>query len=470
MSKDVARRALRQLSDRPSLMAPEAGAPMETSSGGVETVSTQFVMDLRELAAMSTDATELAAIWQARKEGIAADYWGDSAPSQSKPFAFSEGTAVIPVHGSLINRYSWSSSWATGYNFIRSQLTAANADPDVKRIVLDVDSYGGTVSGCQETGEAIAKSDKPIMAMVDDSCFSAAYWLASQADQLNVTPTGRVGSIGVVMMHVDMSKALDNYGVKVTFLYAGSHKIDGNPVQPLSRDAKERFQAEIDACYDLFCAAVAEGRGLPDKKVRGTEALTYRAEDALKIGLIDGIKDMNAAVAAFVSGEEDDPQHDDDQPEAQENDMAVKPNASGGEQPSNETTAALTEAQLAEASKTGADAAKARIAAILTHPEAQGRGALANHLAFETDMSADAAGKLLAVSAKEGTAAPPPNKEEPSAEESRFRRAMGSAEHPEVGAGATGATGANGEQAEDRGLAVLASYRKFTGTAEKKTA
>lgn len=150
--------------------------------------------------------------------------------------------------------------------------------------------------------------------------------------------------------------------------------------------------------------------------------------------------------------------------------MAVKPNASGGEQPSNETTAALTEAQLAEASKTGADAAKARIAAILTHPEAQGRGALANHLAFETDMSADAAGKLLAVSAKEGTAAPPPNKEEPSAEESRFRRAMGSAEHPEVGAGATGATGANGEQAEDRGLAVLASYRKFTGTAEKKTA
>lgn len=462
MSKDVAHRAMRQFTDCPSLIAPEAGHPIDMTINGVETVSTQFVMDLRELATMSADGSVLATLWQSRKDGIAADYWGDSAPVQSKPFAFSEGTAVIPVHGALINRYSWSWSWATGYNFIRSQLDAANADPDVKRIVLDVNSYGGTVSGCQETGDAIAKSGKPVLAVVDDSCFSAAYWLASKANKINVIPSGRVGSIGVVMMHVDMSKALASYGVDVTFIFAGKHKVDGNNTQPLGKDAKARFQADIDACYDQFCAAVASGRGMADADVRATEALTYRAEDALDLGLIDGINDMNAAVAAFVSGEECDPQITDDQPEAtQESEMAVKPNAADGAQPSGETTA--TETQLAEATRTGADTARTRISAILGHAEAKDRSTLANHLAFETDMSAEAAGKLLAVSAKETSAVPPKpeGSEQAQGEQSRFRRAMESAEHPGIGSDAgKGEPGADGQ---NRGPAILASYRKAVG-------
>lgn len=467
MSREAAQRALRQLCERPAFLSPGAARPIDLTINGVETVSTQIIADLRELAALGSDKAVLVEGWQTRKEAIAADYWGDSATVQSKPFAYFEGTAVIPVTGALINRYSWSWSWATGYNFIRAQLDAANVDPDVQRIVLDVNSYGGTVSGCPETAEAIAKSGKPVLAMVDDSCFSAAYYLASQAKRINVIPSGRAGSIGVVLMHMDVSKALKDYGIQVTLLFAGAHKVDGNPYEPLSADARDRFQVDIDACYADFCATVAKGRGMAEEEVRATEALVYRADEALSIGLIDGVSDMNAAVAAFVSGaecdpplgddEDDDPVDDDDnQPEAQENDdMAVKPEATGGEQPSAEAVTASAEA-LAEATRIGAEAAKTRISAILTHPEAVGRAKQASHMAFETEMSVEDAGKLLAVSAKEAAPVAPVA----PAATSRFQAAMAAAVHPEVGADASGeeATGA-----QPMGKRALASYGKIVG-------
>lgn len=456
MSKATARRALRQMTGQPVLISVEA-----VSAPNLETVSNQVLADLRELSLMGESRTQLAEMWEARKNGIAMDYWGDAAPVQSKPFAYSDGNAVIPVHGSLINRYSWSWSWATGYNFIRSQLDAANADPDVKRIILDVNSYGGTVAGCPETAEAVAKSGKPVLAMVDDSCFSAAYYVASQASRINVVPSGRAGSVGVVLMHMDVSKALEDYGIKVTLLHAGEHKVDGNPYEPLSDAVKAELQADIDACYDQFVATVAKGRKLDEKVVRDTEARCYRAEEALALGLIDAVSDMNTAVAQFTSGEECDPPLDDaDQPEAKENAMPpVQPVATeGGAQPSAEA--------IAEAQKAGATAATARISAILTSPEAEGRSTLANHLAFNTDMSTETAVATMKVAAKEAVAEAP--KPAP-ATGTAFDRAMATATHPGVDASDGTEKPAEPTEEKDGGKRILAAQRAAFGTREVRT-
>src|SRR5574343_323197 len=77
---------------------------------------------------------------------------------------------------------------------------------------------------------------------------------------------------------------MDDAGVKITFIYAGDHKVDGNPYEPLPEDVKNRMQARIDGLYDIFVSTVARNLGIAEEAVRATEALTYSAEEAVSIG------------------------------------------------------------------------------------------------------------------------------------------------------------------------------------------
>ncbi|PZP55979.1 MAG: S49 family peptidase, partial [Delftia acidovorans] len=123
------------------------------------------------------------------------------APSSgNKPFAFSGGFAIIPIHGSLINRYGgYYHGYVTGYNFIRSQMNAALADPDVEAIIFDVNSNGGEAAGCFELANEIfaSRAVKPSFSVVDSNAYSAAYALGSAATKMAVIPSGGAGSIGV---------------------------------------------------------------------------------------------------------------------------------------------------------------------------------------------------------------------------------------------------------------------------------
>ncbi|HCR6545409.1 TPA: S49 family peptidase, partial [Shigella flexneri] len=142
---------------------------------------------------------------QQMRENLCAAY-GVGRPSADKPFAFSNGLAIIPIHGTLINRYGgYYYGYVTGYNFIRSQRNAALADPDVEAIIYDVNSNGGEAAGCFELSQEMfdTRGEKPSLAVVDSNCYSAAYALASAADKIVVTPSGGAGSIGVIALHID---------------------------------------------------------------------------------------------------------------------------------------------------------------------------------------------------------------------------------------------------------------------------
>jgi len=350
------------------------------------------------------------------------------------------GVGVIDIFGVLAHRTSMQadSSWVLGYESIARRLAAAVADLEVSSIVLNLDTPGGEVSGLFDLVSSIreANAKKPVYAAVSDMAASAGYAIASAAREISITRTGLAGSIGVVMRHVDFSRALDSDGITVTHIFAGARKVDGNPYEPLPNDVRARFQQEIDALYELFVSTVAENRGISKESVRGTEAAMYSGQDAIDAGLADRIETPDQLIQRLSAG----------QPGI--NRVAAAAQSTGdrlmSEENAQEQTAAATEPVAAEDQTTPATpgaiyteedlsgaAAQARaeersrIQSILRSDAATGRDELAAHLAFETDMAADDAIAML--------------EKAPAATQERsggFAEAMAAIGNPQVGADA----------------------------------
>jgi signal peptide peptidase SppA len=215
------------------------------------------------------------------------------------------GVAVIPVHGTLVQKTGTLRPYSgmTGYDGIRQSFLTACADPDVQAIALDVDSPGGEVAGCFDLVDTIyaARGDKPIWAILNEAAYSAAYAIASAADRITVPRTGGTGSIGALVMHVDLTEALSKDGIKVTLIRYGARKADGNSVEPLSKDALARIQGEIDTIGELFVATVSRNRNIAASKVRDTEAATFMGSQGVELGLADAVAAPDAAFRALLA-------------------------------------------------------------------------------------------------------------------------------------------------------------------------
>ena len=420
----------------------------------VASFQTTLATDMQELASADHDKEQAQYMEQRRDELCAA--YGFGPASREKPFAFADGIAIIPFSGSLINRFGWSYGYVTGYNFIRRQMQLALADEDVKGIVGDFNTYGGEAAGCFECATEIfeARGTKPMIAVIDSNCYSAGYALASAFDKIVCTPSGGAGSIGVVGMHMNIAKALEKYGVEITFIHYGEHKVDGNPYESLSPAVKKNIQTGVNKSGEAFVALVARNRNLEATAVKATEAACYRADEAMSLGLIDAIATPSQAVQVYfdeLSGSVHNPETEDEMSTTAEN----KPGAN--EQASNtaDLAAARSEARTAE---------RARVSSIMSCEEAKGRTALANHIAMNTDMDLDAAKAMLAASP---AAAAPVAAPAPTAQGNQFKEAMDNGKHPNVGADADATAG---DKPTDKAAAVLADYRAAGGLMDSKKA
>lgn len=216
--------------------------------------------------------------------------------------------AIIPIQGVLTK--DGPSYYGTNYDTITNALESAGSDPDVKHIVLSVDSPGGEVTGLPETAALLAQvaKTKPVSAIVEGTSASAAYWLTSQANSVALTPSGEVGSVGVRMSHMDMSKMLDDYGIKITELYSGDFKTEWSPYKPLSEDAKADMQPRLEAAHNDFISAVAGGRGArPSADIvskRFGEGRMFSSGDAMKHGLVDSVQSAREFYKAFTPPQE----------------------------------------------------------------------------------------------------------------------------------------------------------------------
>ena len=175
---------------------------------------------------------------------------------------------------------------------IGAAIRQAAADPAVRAIMLDVESPGGTVDGIEELAAAVAAAgqSKPLYAYADGLMASAAYWASCSAHTIAASPTAQIGSIGVVLMHRERSKALDNAGIKVSFLTAGRYKAAGNTAEPLTDEMRAYMQSNIDEVYDMFLSAVAAGRGVDRTKAMDmADGKIFLAGQAQALGLIDRV-------------------------------------------------------------------------------------------------------------------------------------------------------------------------------------
>jgi capsid assembly protease len=237
--------------------------------------------------AMSTVLTEDVHI-----ETLAAD---PAAASRSRAGAI----AVLPLQGTISHRMGLMQqmSGGTSTEQFTGWLRAALNDPQVKSIIMDIDSPGGTVTGVQELADEIyqGRQQKPIIAVANGMAASAAYYLGSQASELAVSPSGEVGSIGVFAAHEDVSQMLEQAGVKTTFVSAGKYKVEGNPYEALSSEARDAMQAKVDAYYQQFVNAVARGRNTSAAQVESDmgQGRMLMAGPARKAGMVDRVATLD---------------------------------------------------------------------------------------------------------------------------------------------------------------------------------
>ncbi len=348
-------------------------------------------------------------------------------------YAIVDGVAVIPITGVLVHRGAWigNSSGQTSYEGIRAALETAIDDPAVKGIALEIDCFGGEVSGCFDLADYIRALGgvKPVRAFVAENAYSAAYAIAAQADQIILPRTGGVGSIGVLTMHVDVSGAMKKEGVAISLIHAGEHKVDGHPYAALPDDVRGEWEAEMEGLREIFAETVAAGRGgrLDAAAALATEARCFTGAEAVAAGLADAVMEPQAAFYEFLeeinSGadapstspakagakkgdqtmadkrsarsrikamEGDDQVDDTETMEDEDEATAMEPE---GEPDGDETDGEPDgdEEDEPDGDAPTASAERKRISAILGSKEAKGREKLANHYAFKTGQSAKAA-------------------------------------------------------------------------------
>lgn len=232
--------------------------------------------------------------------------WGHvTDPEASAPEPTQErGVAVIPLSG-LITPFpsllSLMFGGGGGLQTFRARVRAATADTQVSAIVLNVNSPGGLTSLVPEAAADVraARQAKPVVAVANTLATSAAYWIASQAGEVVVTPSGRVGSIGVFALHEDVSRMEDEEGVTITYIAAGKFKVERNRDQPLSDEAREAWQREIETVYGSFVADVAKGRGVSTQQAQSGfgQGRTVLAADARNAGMADRVATLEDTLA-----------------------------------------------------------------------------------------------------------------------------------------------------------------------------
>jgi signal peptide peptidase SppA len=244
------------------------------------------------LAGMKADSATIAAAVAQRR---------DAGPQPGRG-----GVAVIPMYGVLAPRANLltEASGGTSFEALTGALRSAVDSPDVKTIVFDVDSPGGSVAGATEFAAEVrkARAVKPVIAVANHQMASAAYWTMANATKIHASPSAQVGSIGVFTIHNDLSAALEKNGVKRTLVSAGKFKTELRDDAPLGDDALAYLTSIVADSYSTFVDDVAKGRSVAASVVRGGygEGRLVSASAGLDAGMIDEIRTLDDTLARLL--------------------------------------------------------------------------------------------------------------------------------------------------------------------------
>lgn len=205
-----------------------------------------------------------------------------------------EGFAIIPVIGALVHRGGRIDADCmpiTSYEYLRVDYDKAMADPAVNTVIFECDSGGGEARGCFDFASHIfnTKGSKPVLAYINESCYSAMYAIASACDAIYMTSSAGAGSVGVICGRFDQTKWMEANGLGMTLIYDGEHKADFSPFKPMTADEEARLKEKISAMGAQFHQVVATHRGMEVSAVKALKAGTFTGQKAVDVGLADAV-------------------------------------------------------------------------------------------------------------------------------------------------------------------------------------
>ena len=233
-----------------------------------------------------------------------------SAPSRVSAFVSHEvkpvkgAVAVIPAFG-VVAQHRGQGNFADVYSEeLVSTVAGALNTPNVGAVVVVFDGPGGLATGCRESFRELysMRGGKPLIGVVKGDAASATYYLASAFKPLFVQPSGKVGSVGCWMAHLDASEALKNAGLRYTIVSSGKYKTETHSIQPLSKEAKDHLQESVDRFHDEFIADVAKGRGVHESTVREDfgQGRMVNSNTAWGAMMVDGVATMNQVLSSLL--------------------------------------------------------------------------------------------------------------------------------------------------------------------------
>lgn len=211
--------------------------------------------------------------------------------------------AVMRMHDEILPR---NDGWggATFLDDFASAYRSLLADSSVGGILIDIDSPGGAVDGTPEMADLLysTRGVKPVVAIANTMAASAAFWLGTSAEKFYATRSASVGSVGVVAMHSDVTKAAERLGFTFTTVTAGQFKAEFSPFRVLSDEARAELQARVDEAYGWFVDGLARNRGTSRANVEKSygQGRVMSAKAALAAGMIDGIATRDEVIAGML--------------------------------------------------------------------------------------------------------------------------------------------------------------------------
>lgn len=222
------------------------------------------------------------------------------------PDGMTNGIAVISIDGVIGKRLGMLEQCMGGVDVdnVKLQLKSAMADDSIRAICLDINSPGGSVTGVPELAAFIAECNKTkkIYSFVDNMAASAAYYLASQTEAIFTTETAELGSVGVYMVAVDESRAIEDAGIKVNAITndEATMKLAGASFKPLTTEERAMFKNGVQKTYDRFKSDVLSKRHIDAKYLNGE---VFDGEDSVTYGFADGIVTEIEEVFELISQE-----------------------------------------------------------------------------------------------------------------------------------------------------------------------
>lgn len=212
----------------------------------------------------------------------------------------SGNVALIKVHGIIMSTGDSSlfGQEIASADSIIKLIEKADRNPNIKAIIFEINSPGGSAVATEEIVNAIKKTNKTTVSYIREVGASGGYWTATATEQIYASRMSITGSIGVLASYLEFSGLLEDYNITYQRMVGGRYKDVGSPFKKMTPIEERMFQEQIDQMHDFFIKEVAENRGMPEAEVRAlATGMFYIGAKAKQLGLIDEIGGREEAIA-----------------------------------------------------------------------------------------------------------------------------------------------------------------------------